>query len=242
MSFWDHHQKTIDINNFRGETHYLGGQKFYLFDEIYNYVKSLKKDWLSILKEDGSFGVLTKTIDSIVVSRDLLDSIMELDFLEQNNLNLNSLNILDIGAGYGRLAHRISTAYPNASVYCTDKIELSMELCQKYLDYNNLNKVNIVKPTNLASLPKIDLAINIHSWPECTREDINGWLDWLVQAKVKYLFVIPHPFNQPHFACLEDGKSFLPDIQNHGYKIISHWHPLDCFPRDYYLFELQCNA
>ena len=63
---------------------------------------------LDKLSEDGCFGVHTYDINGRQISRDLLDSILELYFLEKH-IGLSSApnrTILDIGAGYGRLAHR----------------------------------------------------------------------------------------------------------------------------------------
>ena len=135
------------------------------------------------------------------------------------------------------MAHRITEVYPDTFVYCTDAVPLSQELCRKYLQFHAIKNAEVVLPEELEKISSPDLAINIHSFPECTRAAINGWLDWLTTHKVANLFVIPHPFNLPTFACLEDNKSFLPDIEAHGYKITNHWRPLECFPRDFYLFK-----
>lgn len=240
MSFWDAHQKTIDSNAFRADVHFVGNQHGYPFKEMVEYIRTLKKPWLDLLKEDDSFKCVTGDVDGVTVSRDLLDSILELEFLETHcGFSLDDMKVLDIGAGYGRLAHRLTTAFPKATMYCTDKIPISQELCKKYLDFRGANSVEIVRPDDLEKIGPLDLAINIHSWPECTRPEINGWLDWLVAHNVQNLFVIPHQYNLPLFACLEDGGSFRPDIEAHGYQVAHHWRPLECSPRDFFLFKLQ---
>lgn len=240
MSMWDHHQNTIDINNFRADVHYVGNQIGYPFKEMITYIRTLKKPWLDLLKEDDAFGCVTGNVDGTIASRDLLDSILELEFLEQQcGLPMSNIRALDIGAGYGRLAHRLATTYPEAFVYCTDKVPVSLAICQKYLQYRSVKNAEVVPPTELDRVGKPALAINIHSWPECARKDINGWLDWLVQNSIPNLFVIPHQYNAPLFACLEDGKSFLPDIERHGYSVTHHWRPLECSPRDFFLFKLK---
>jgi len=237
MSMWDQHQKTIDINNFRADIHYLGCQTGYPFKEVVEYIRTLKKPWLDFLKEDDAFGCVVGNVDGLTVSRDLLDSILELEFLEQQcGISLDNIKAIDIGAGYGRLAYRLVSAHPEAFVYCTDKVPVSFAVCQKYLQYRNAKNVEIIMPNDLNKVGDCALAINIHSWPECSRSDINGWLDWLVSKNIPNLFVIPHPFKMPLFECIEDGKSFLPDIEAHGYKLKHYWHPLECFPRDFYLF------
>jgi hypothetical protein len=58
------------------------------------------------LDEDGAFGNYTCEVDGKLVSRCLLDSITEIGFLERH-LRISQvpgLSVLDIGAGYGRLA------------------------------------------------------------------------------------------------------------------------------------------
>ena len=73
------------------------------------YVKSL--DTLGLMDhmvEDTAFGNVTFTFDNRIISRDVLDSLIELYFLEKH-LQISRLTrpvILDVGAGYGRLAHR----------------------------------------------------------------------------------------------------------------------------------------
>jgi 2-polyprenyl-3-methyl-5-hydroxy-6-metoxy-1,4-benzoquinol methylase len=66
------------------------------------------------LEEDDDFGAEVFDFHGKVVSRDLLDSIIEINFLDRH-LGFSSrraVNVLDIGAGYGRLAHRMATAFP----------------------------------------------------------------------------------------------------------------------------------
>ena len=71
-------------------------------------------------------GVNLHDIDGMLVSRDLLDSINELTFLDDElGIAQRNMTILDIGAGYGRLAHRATTAFENLTYLCTDAIPLS---------------------------------------------------------------------------------------------------------------------
>jgi putative sugar O-methyltransferase len=237
MSFWDDHQITVDPENFRANGHYLGVQNIYPYVEVTLFVKSLQTPWLDILSEDDAFGITCEHINGTLVSRDLLDSALELEFLSVRcGLNLNT-RILDIGAGYGRLAHRLTTAFPSSYVYCTDAIEVSHQICSKYLSFRGISRAEVLRQSELASLQDIYLAINIHSWPECTREAIDEWLDLLVTKQVRRLLVIPHPWFSEFF-CMNDGLSFLPNIETRGYRLAQHWRPLESIPRDYYLFEL----
>jgi len=250
MSFWDVHKHKVSTEHFRADTQFLGIQNIFPYEEITNYIKTLNKPWLDILKEDDSFSIVTRNVNGIIVSRDLLDSIMELEFLEtQCGFDLNNMKILDIGAGYGRMAHRITAAYPNSFVYCTDAIPVSQDVCRKYLEFRSVKNAKVVAPDELDKIDKPDMALNIHSFPECTREEINGWLDWLVEHEVENFMVIPHQwasegiYGQPNWNCemfcIEDGKSFRPDIESHGYKLEKYWRPLESNPRDFYLFKLE---
>lgn len=236
-NMWNTHQHTVDKKNFRGEAHYVGNQIAYPYKEMVDYIRTLKKPWFDILKEDHEFAPLTGDVDGTLVSRDLLDSILELEFLEQQcGLPMEDICAIDIGSGYGRLAYRLTTAFPKAFVYCTDAIPLSQGICREYLQFRKMDRAEVVLPSELDKINTPKLAINIHSWPECARSEINGWLDWIVAKDIPYLFVIPHQYNKPLFACLEDNKSFLPEIEAHGFSIKNHWRPLECSPRDFFLF------
>src|SRR5512138_443853 len=90
------------------------------------------------LTDDDWFGNFTLTIGGSIVSRDKLDSVLELHFLERH-LNLSawpSPVILDVGAGYGRLAHRTCEALPHVSRYfCVDAVAQSTFISEFYLKF-----------------------------------------------------------------------------------------------------------
>src|SRR3546814_16107320 len=71
--------------------------------------------------EDGLFGCWTQRFPGHPrCSRDLLDSVNELSFLDRH-LSIrgrDGLRILDLGAGYGRLAHRAPAAFPGIADNC----------------------------------------------------------------------------------------------------------------------------
>ena len=91
------------------------------------YLRSIDRlGLLERLKEDGLFGALTFPFDeNMVLSRDLLDSVSEITFLEEtiSISKRDQLKVLDIGAGYGRFAHRLSASLPAiGKVICTDAV------------------------------------------------------------------------------------------------------------------------
>ncbi len=230
-SMWtDDHVRPQDILSFRADNAYVWQRRgpnmhetAYALTEF--YVRSI--DTLGLLEklsEDGLFGVSTFDFHTKVVSRDLLDSILEMYFLERH-LGLFSrqeFNVLDIGAGYGRLAHRMNSAMPGLSAYlCTDGIAVSTFICEYYLCFRELSGGAKVVPLDevesAIEVQSVDLAINIHSFSECTLAAIDWWLSLLERRGVRYLMVVPHRGRQHKGELLSgDGKDFGTTIESHG--------------------------
>jgi len=162
------------------------------------------RDRLGLLKrleEDGKFGAWTFTYGNRPpVSRDLLDSVNEISYLDaQMGLSsIEGLKVLDIGAGYGRMAHRVSAALPNLAAYdCIDGVATSTFLCDYYLTYREApESVRVVPLPEYETLAdKYDLAVNIHSFSECSLEAIEWWLGQIAQRDIEWLLIVP---NTPH--------------------------------------------
>jgi len=220
------------------------------------YVKSIDRlGLLDKLVEDYYFGIITFKIDNKVMSRDLIDSIIEIYYLEKH-LGLSSiqdLKILDIGAGYGRLAHRMLNAFPNIhSYFCTDAFAPSTFISEYYIRYRNLeNKAHVIPLYDIEktlSSEKIDIAINIHSFSECKISAIEWWLHLLEKNRVKYLMIVPNVVIKGSSALItNDSKDFQYIIKNHGYKLIAkepkYSDPIvqeyAANPSYHYLFELE---
>lgn len=197
----------LDLRHFRGDTlitwHYrelprVTRLKYYAY---MRYVYDRDRDGLlERLGEDGRFGCWTYAYSGYpLVSRDLLDSVTELTWLERE-LGLSALerfSVLDIGAGYGRLAHRMAQAYPGLEDYCcVDAIPESTFVCEYYLRHRGVSP-----PARVVALDRIaeelapesfDLAVNIHSFSECTREAIGWWLELLRDLRVPRLLLVPN--------------------------------------------------
>jgi hypothetical protein len=194
------------------------------------------KAWRDDITEDGSFGCVTVQYGVMMLSRDLLDSMAEIHFLQKCGIDLETSRILDIGAGYGRLAHRIISAFPGAQVVCTDAIGISREICSKYLCSRAipLSQWSVMHPDRIQGLRGVDLAMNVHSWSECTINEIQWWLAQLRELRVPRLFVLPH---DPSFASYE-GVSFRPAIEAAGYRMVRHWMGPDPYKKMYSMWEL----
>ena len=180
---------------------------------------------------------------------------MEIYFLEKhlNLSDLKDLTILDIGAGYGRLAHRMASALPNIKEYlCTDGVAISSFISDYYLRFRGLEDRAKVIPLdrieNTLCYKSVDLAINIHSFSECTISAIDWWMSLLKKSKVKYLMIVPNSGDHGGDHLLtNDGKDFGEVIEKHGYKLAvknpKYRDPIvqkyAINPTYHYLFQLQ---
>ena len=224
------------------------------------YIQTIDKlGLLGSLEEDGLFGSFVYNFNNEkMLTRDLLDSIVEIYFLERK-LGLSSLsnvNIMDIGAGYGRLAHPMVKSLPNLGKYiCVDAIGESTFLSEYYLSFRGVDQQAIVVPLfeieeKLANI-SIDIAINVHSFSECTLAATSWWLDILKKYKVKYLMITPNPARHGGTKLLSrerDGAclDLLPLIHSRGYRMIvrepkylhSSVQKHGLYPTYHWLFEL----
>ncbi|HEX3101634.1 MAG TPA: hypothetical protein VHQ01_07580, partial [Pyrinomonadaceae bacterium] len=142
----DAHLSPEDMLYFRGDNAYVWqvrsrSMNIIAYALTTYYLRSIDElGLLDKLDEDSHFGVHSFMIDGKMVSRDLLDSVAEIYFLDKY-LNVSShqnLSFLDIGAGYGRLAHRITDSLPNISQYlCTDAVANSTFISEYYLQFRH---------------------------------------------------------------------------------------------------------
>jgi hypothetical protein len=179
------------------------------------------------LTEDGLFGAWTFVFgDRSPVSRDLLDSINEINYLDQMTglATKDGLRVLDIGAGYGRLAHRMSSALPNLAAYdCIDGVATSTFLCQYYVDYRKMpDSVRVVElPDHEKLSDTYDLAVNIHSFSECSLEAINWWLDRIAERDIEWLLIVPNTPDELRSTELDGSmKPFRQDVLDRGYELV----------------------
>ncbi len=142
---------------------------------------------------DKDFGARTVETSLGEVTRMWLESNVEMDFLFRHNIDsIAGDRILDIGAGYGRLAVPLSKY--DFEVTCVDAVPISTEICREYC----ARFAPSVKVLSLDEFEatyqnlKFDLAINVHSWNECKLSQIKEWLAVLAEMKVPYLFTVSH--------------------------------------------------
>ena len=156
-----------------------------------------RSGFLDRLHEDGAFGAETAVAGdgTTLLSRDLLDSANELCFLEEE-LELSrwpeGTGVLDIGAGYGRLCHRMGEALPHLSLIATDGVPESLALAESYLAHRGA-EARVVPPAQLAetlAATPARLAVAVHSLPEMSSSAVAWWLRLLSDADVRELFVV----------------------------------------------------
>ena len=231
-------QQEIDLYRFRADGGYVWQHREINTDLHYAlctyYLKTI--DTLGLfdrLPEDNWFGAYTVLVDQRPVSRDLLDSMTEIYFLERH-LSLSqctNFHLLHIGAGYGRFAHRLVQALPNfGKVFCTDAIATSSFLCEYYLKFRGVEQAAIAVPFDelpktLAKYP-VQLAINMHSFSECSIEAIAGWLELLAEFHIPYLMLVPNALDNGGTQLLSFEKDqsradYQPLLEKYGYQKVA---------------------
>lgn len=229
----DSHVRAEDIRYFRGDNAWVWqmrdkGANILGYAVTYYYLKSMDRlVLLDKLTEDESFGNFCFSVDGRQVSRDLLDSVAEIDFLNRH-LGIGSrkgLRVLDIGAGYGRLAHRMVSALDGIErYYCTDAVAVSTFVSEYYLRFRGVQRAVVVPldeiDRTLGENP-VELAINVHSFPECRLEAIEWWIRLLNDHRVKNLMIVNNRHGSRGDRLLTNkGEEILPILERHGYRRI----------------------
>jgi putative sugar O-methyltransferase len=184
---------------------------------------------LGKLREDGAFGCLSFEFAGIgTVSRDLLDSVVELNFLHKHLrlLARDDVRVLDVGAGYGRMACRMLEAHPRTKSYtCVDAVPESTFLCEFYIKFRGLeDKVRVVPMHDLEDrlVPNgYDIALNIHSFSECTHEAIRWWLTRIRQLNIRYLMIVPNETDLLSVELDMSRRDYAPLLKALGYERIA---------------------
>lgn len=232
----DYIARDIDLTRFRGDNAYVWQTRHMKGTPEHRYylyaLDVAARDHLGLLqrlKEDGAFGCWTWTYQRFPrISRDLLDSVNELNFLHRHAGigDIPGLRLLDIGAGYGRLAHRADEGLPNLETYyCCDAVAESTFLSRFYLRFRQVVKARIVAIDELEQLASArpHLAINVHSFSEMSYAAIAGWLDLIQRLGAKWLFVVPNDGGA--FLSVESGgkrRDFRDAIEARGYRLAAH--------------------
>jgi SAM-dependent methyltransferase len=134
----------------------------------------------------------------------------------------SAVSVLDIGSGYGRLAHRLVSALPRATVVCVDAVPVSTFLCEFYVGFRGLGHCAEVVPVDQATESlagrEFDLVTNIHCFSECPVSAIAWWLQCLDKIKVRNLLIVPN--DGARLLSVEvDGErhDFAPLLEQYGW-------------------------
>src|SRR5271165_790114 len=112
------------------------------------------------------------------------------------------------------------------SYRCTDVIAESSFVCEYYLRNRGLEgRFALTPATEIDSMfqsQKIDLAVNIHSFSECTMQAVDWWLGRLASNRVKHLMIVPNAGNHcGQFLRNNIGEDMLPMVEGYGYRQVA---------------------
>jgi hypothetical protein len=223
----------IDLANFRADNAYLwqlrnvrarAGSRYLRYARYLHERDS--QGLFDILTEDGAFGAWTVRSRSLPpFSRDLLDSINELYFLDRTwaLFDQPGFSVVDIGAGYGRLAHRMAAAVPALTrYYCVDAVPESTFLSEYYLRYRQVAKATVVALNEINHLfhgVRPDLAVNIHSFTEMPYSAVRAWVSWLSGLRIPRLLVVVNLYGLVSSEMDGSRRDCLPLLSMYGYRL-----------------------
>ncbi len=162
-----------DLLWFRGDNAFIWQVRGLRFNPLvyalcyYHFAASDKARLLDRLVEDDLFGVHLFDLDNRLVLRDLLDSAGEIAFLQRHlELGPDAATILDIGAGYGRLALRLEQAFgERVRIFATDAFAPSTFVCDYYLRFIRIGHQRIgalnLRLRLLSALPGLRTGIGL---------------------------------------------------------------------------------
>lgn len=167
----------------------------YLKTLIYNLCAELSpqnRDRLARIKNRNIGEPISVTYDGQSVCMDYLQAIYETSFIA-DHLHLDEMNILEIGAGYGRTCHSVLSNHSVKSYTILDLpncLELSSRYLLAVLDEEHYSKINFIVATDLPLMDTnhFDLCINIDSFAEMEPEVVQTYLDYIA-CNCKYIYV-----------------------------------------------------
>lgn len=252
LGVWtEKHVLELDVENFRSDNVYVWQKRNvvmqnYLISYLVTQIMD-KSNLLESLFESGAYGVEFFEFSERKISRDLIDSVLEINFMIDliGRDSLTEFRVLDIGAGYGRLAKNLAKVFPEMKIGCVDAIPMSTAISEFYLEEEiTRGQVEVFDLTQLDLLQSknFDIAVNIHSFSEMSLSSVENWVSLLKASKVPRVFVVPNP---RHLG-LNSGEDFQEVFERFGYKVTTirskylEGLPENCllYPANYYYLEL----
>jgi aromatic ring-cleaving dioxygenase len=226
----------LQLTALRDENHYVYQVRYSPTAETYYVTAYYVRDHDRLglfgrLTEDGLFGAYTLPFENgYVISRDLLSSINEINFIYRmlGRKADDPVRLFDIGAGYGRLAHRLTEGLAAATAVCTDAVPISTFLSEFYLRYRAADRARVLLLDEVDSLvnQKFDAIVNIHSFSECRLSVIAWWMKAVDRMDVARMLIIPNARDQL-LSTESDGthKDFSRLIEESGWRL-AHKEPI----------------
>ncbi len=123
------------------------------------------------------------------LSIDYVLSVEEMYFLDKT-LN-NSEIVLEIGAGFGRLAHAVIENFENINEYIIcdlpEMLAVSQNFLSTVLTKKNFSKISFISNDHFHSITEADLCINIDSFQEMPSEVVKNYLNG-ISSYAKYFY------------------------------------------------------
>jgi SAM-dependent methyltransferase len=168
------------------------------FVATYYYFRAMgRTDLIAGLQEDRLFGAYSVFADGQCLTRDRLDSVAEISFLQETlgiGARRRPIRVLDIGSGYGRLAYRLSEAFSDVEVVCSDAVPIAAFICEYYLAFRKAKRAIVVPVPQLDEYLRsnqVDIAVSVHCFSECPISAISWWVDLLRRYEVRHLMIVP---------------------------------------------------
>lgn len=121
--------------------------------------------------------------DGLSVCLDYLQAAKEADFIDRA-CSLDSSQIVEIGAGYGRTSHTLLSNF-DIERYCIVDLPNALQLSSRYLEavleptlFRKLDFISVAE-FNPAQMGSFDLAINIDSFAEMDKEVVHEYLAFI---------------------------------------------------------------
>jgi hypothetical protein len=129
----------------------------------------------------------------------------------------------------------MTSALPNVARYlCVDAVPASTFICEYYLRYRQAARAQTVPLTQIEDALKsqrIDLAINIHSFSECSLDAVEWWVRLLASHRVPHVMIVPDGRDMdcsqlaggilPFVRESRGVWDFAPVLRRHGYRIVA---------------------
>jgi len=224
----------LNLPYFRGDNDYVWQLRYFEDDfeeRMYHYAEYVQEqDSLSLLdtcKEDLLFGAFGVKFYGQTVSRDLLDSVLQINwaFHAIGELGRERATVLDIGAGYGRFAHRVSEAFAGRwRSLSADGIAYSTFISEWYLKYREAPNSSVISLPSLREALRVEqplVAFNCHSFSEMPSLVVAWWLNEIEVAAIPHLVIVTNERSRQFLSSETDGQrvDLLPMFKERGWVV-----------------------